>query len=240
MISGLARMFRTPWVLMASPMTETSRQLEFNKSIGIEIQKTNPIVHQMIREQSWWYDSLIRIVCCSVFQRHQPWRWCNINSDLLLSVPPSDKQNNAKCSIGEWLMLGLVFRNWKCWHIEISLGEVNSELNTEDVVLEPSVEIDVIAVFLQEIVCDDSRDKEEEVIILQLHAEILPEFAAQKMIESFLINIWCRYWIIVLGFLHFPWCCIDRAELLRRGSFNGLNSVVWHGIWLNHWIRWSS
>jgi len=74
-------------------------------------------------------------------------------------------------------------------HNEISLGQVNSELNTKDVVLELPVEIDVIAVFLQEIVCDVSRDKEEEVVILQLHAEILPEFAAQEMIESFLINI---------------------------------------------------
>jgi len=72
---------------------------------------------------------------------------------------------------------------------EISLGQVNSELKPEDVVLEPSVEIDVIAVFLQEIICDASRDKEEEVVILQLHAEILPKFAAQEMIESFLIDI---------------------------------------------------
>jgi hypothetical protein len=37
-------------------------------------------------------------------------------------------------------------------HNEISLGQVNSELNLEDVVLELPVEIDVIAVFLQEIV----------------------------------------------------------------------------------------
>jgi hypothetical protein len=37
-------------------------------------------------------------------------------------------------------------------HNEISLGQVNSELNPEDVVLGLPVEIDVIAVFLQEIV----------------------------------------------------------------------------------------
>jgi len=62
------------------------------------------------------------------------------------------------------------------------------ELNAE-VVLGLPVEIDVIAVFLQEIVCDASRDKEEEVVILQLHVEILPELAAQEMNESLLINI---------------------------------------------------
>jgi hypothetical protein len=39
-------------------------------------------------------------------------------------------------------------------HNEISLGQVNSELNTKDVVLELPVEIDVIAVFLQEIVLE--------------------------------------------------------------------------------------
>jgi hypothetical protein len=37
-------------------------------------------------------------------------------------------------------------------HNELSLGQVNSELNTEDVVLELPVEIDIIAVFLQEII----------------------------------------------------------------------------------------